>query len=95
LHAETSFTVIAAQARRMLIAGQIPNTKRFELWLEAVVTATNLNNLMPVTIGDVTKTCWEHAGYKVPAWTKNLCTFGKAGIIKDCEKEKSWTEEES
>ena len=55
LHAEISFAVIAAQARSMLIAGQIPNTERFKLWPEAVVTATNLNNLMPVTIRDVTK----------------------------------------
>jgi hypothetical protein len=53
LHVETSFTVIAAQARGMLIAGQIPNIERFKLLPEAVVTATNLNNLMPVTIGDV------------------------------------------
>jgi hypothetical protein len=88
LHAETSFTVIASQARSMLIAGQMPNTERFKLWPEAVVTATNLNNLMPVTIGDVTKTCWEHAGYKVHARTKNLCTFSKAGIVKDCKKGK-------
>ncbi len=72
----------------MLIAGQIPNTERFKLWPEAVVTATNLNNLMPVTIRDVTKTCWEHAGYKVPVWTKNLCTFGGAGIMKADKKEK-------
>jgi hypothetical protein len=63
LHVGASFTVIAAQARSMLIVGQIPNTERFKLWPEAVVTATNLNNLMPVTIGDVTKICWEHAGY--------------------------------
>jgi hypothetical protein len=85
---ETSFTVIAAQARRMLFAGQILNTEKFKLWPEAVVTATNLNNLMPVTIGDVTKTCLEYAGYKVPAWTKNLCTFGEAGIMKDGKKGK-------
>ncbi len=88
LHAETSFTVIAAQARSMLIAGQIPNTERFKLWPEAVVTATNLNNLMPVTIGDVTKTCWDHAGYEILLWTKNLCTFGEAGIMKDGKKGK-------
>jgi hypothetical protein len=58
------------------------------LSVSAVVTATNLNNLMPVTIGDVTKTCWEHAGYKIPSWTKNLCTFGEAGIMKDGKKGK-------
>jgi hypothetical protein len=72
----------------MLIAGWIPNTERFKLWPEAVVTAPNLKNLMPVTIGDVTISCWGQAGYKVPAWTKNLCTFSKAGIVKDCKKGK-------
>jgi hypothetical protein len=72
----------------MLIAGQNPNKERFKLWPEAVVTATNLNNLVPVTIGDVTKTRWEHAGYKVPAWTKNLHTFSKAGIVNDGKKGK-------
>ncbi len=62
--------------------------ERFKLWPEAVMTATNLNNLMPVTIRDVTKTCWEHAEYQAPALTKNLCTFSKAGIVKDCKKGK-------
>jgi hypothetical protein len=64
LHAETLFTIIAAQARCML-AAQILDDERFELWPEAVKTATHHNNLMPVTIGGVTQTCWEHASYKV------------------------------
>jgi hypothetical protein len=83
LHVETLFTIIAAQARCMLIAGQIPNYERFKLWPEAVKTATHLNSLMPVTIGVVTQTSWEHAGYNVPKWTKTLRTFGEAGIVKD------------
>ncbi len=72
LHVETSLTIIAAQARFMMIAGQIPDTERFKLWPKVIKTATHLNNLMPVTIGGVTQTCWEHAGYKVPKWTKTL-----------------------
>jgi hypothetical protein len=55
-HAETSFTIIASQARCMLIAMQVLNEERFKLWPEAAKTVTHLNNLMPVTIGDVTKT---------------------------------------
>jgi hypothetical protein len=61
LHVETSFTIIAAQARCMMIARQILDTERFKLWPEAVKTATHLSNLMPVTIGGVTQTDWEHA----------------------------------
>jgi hypothetical protein len=71
-HAETLFTIIAAQARCMLIAAQVPNNERFKLWPEAAKTATHLNNLMPVTIDSVTKTRWEWADYGVPKWTKNL-----------------------
>jgi hypothetical protein len=71
-HAETLFIIIAAQARCMLIAGQILGDERFRLWPKAVKTATHLNNLMPATIGGVTQTCWEHAGYKVPKWKKTF-----------------------
>jgi hypothetical protein len=87
-HADTSFTIVAAQARCMMIAGQILDTERFKLLPEAFKTATHLNNLMPVTIGGVTQTCWEHAGYKVPEWTKTLQTFGEARIVKDGKKGK-------
>ncbi len=72
VHAETLFTIIAAQARCIMIAGQIPDTEQFKLWPEAVKTATQLNNLMPVTIGGVTQTHWGHAGYKFTKWTKTL-----------------------
>jgi hypothetical protein len=65
-HAKTLFTIIPAQARCMMIAGQILDTERFKLWPEVVKTATHLNNLMPVTIGGVTQTCWEHGGYNIP-----------------------------
>jgi hypothetical protein len=71
-HAETLFTIIVAQARCMMIAGRIPDAERFKLWPEAIKTATHLNNLMPVTIGGVPQTRWEHTGYKIPKWTKTL-----------------------
>ncbi len=35
LHAETLFTIIAAQARCMMSAGRIPDTEHFKLWPEA------------------------------------------------------------
>ncbi len=43
--AKTAFTVIAAQARSMLIAAHFFDLKRFNLWPEVVMTATFLNNL--------------------------------------------------
>jgi hypothetical protein len=88
LHAKTSFTVIAAQARSMMVAVLILDDKRFKLWPEAVVTAPFFNNLVPVTIRDVTQTYWGHARYQLPSWAKNLHTFGEAGIVKEGKKGK-------
>ena len=72
----------------MMVAAQILDDERFELWPEVAVIATFLNNLVPVTIGDVTQTGWEHARYQLPILAKNLCTFGEAGIIKEGKKGK-------
>ncbi len=82
-HVETSFTIIVAQARCMLIAGHVPSKEQFKLWPEAAKTATHLNNLMPVTIDGVTKTRWEWAEYEVPEQTKTLRTFGEADVVKE------------
>jgi hypothetical protein len=40
LKAKTAFTVIATQARSMLIAAQVPDLQRFNLWPEVVMNAT-------------------------------------------------------
>ncbi len=34
------------------------------------------------------KTRWEHASHKLPAWVKNLQTFGGAGTVKEGKKGK-------
>jgi hypothetical protein len=88
LKAETAFTVIAAQARSMLISAQIPDGERFKLWPEVTVTATFLNNLVPVTVNGETKTRWEHAGHKISLWVKFLWTFGEASTVKEGKKGK-------
>jgi hypothetical protein len=84
--AETAFTVIVAQARSMLIAAQVPDLQRFKLWPEVVMTATFLNNLVPVIMNEGRKTRWEHTGHKLPAWVKSLQTFGEAGTVKEKKK---------
>jgi hypothetical protein len=83
--------VIPAQARSMLIAAQVPDLQRFKLWHEVVMTATFLNNLVPVILNGESKARWEHAGHKLPVWVKNLLTFGEVGTVKEGRKEKSWT----
>ena len=55
----------------------------FKLFPEAAITATYLNNLVPVTLNGDTKSRWEHAGYEIPSWAKNLRTFGEARTIND------------
>ncbi len=88
LKAEMAFTVIAAQARSMLIAALVPDLQRFKLWPEVVMTATFLNILVPVIMNGERKTRWEHAGHKLPAWVKNLQTFGEAGTVGEKKKGK-------
>ncbi len=88
LKAEIAFMVITAQARSMLISAKIPDGERFKFWPEVTVTATFLNNLVPVTVNGETKTRWEHFGHKIPSWIKCLRIFSKAGTVKEWKKEK-------
>jgi hypothetical protein len=82
--AELTFTVIASKMRAVMNAAQIPKSKRFKLWSEAVMTVTSLDNLIPVTWNGITKTRYEHAGFKIPKFVKYLRrTFGEAGIVKN------------
>ncbi len=80
--------MLAAQAQSMMNAAQLPNELRFKLWAETVMTATYLNNLVLVKVQGETKTRWEHAGIKLPLWSKNLRTHGEAGTVKEgkCRK---------
>ncbi len=48
-YAELAFMVLVAKARAMLSAAHVPKDKRHKLWGETVMTATALDNLIPVT----------------------------------------------
>ncbi len=54
--AETGFTVIAAKARAMLSAAQVPREEHHNMWGEVAKTATALDNLIAVTVNGETKT---------------------------------------
>jgi hypothetical protein len=75
LKAETGFTVIAAKARAMLSAAQVPREECHKMWGEVAKTATALDNLIAVTINRETKTRYEHAGLQNPLFVKHLRTF--------------------
>ena len=81
--AETGFTVIAAKARAMLSAVQVPKNKRYKMWGKFGKTATTLDNLITVTVKGVTKTRYEHAELEIPGFVKCLRTFGEAGTVKN------------
>ncbi len=61
---ETGFTMLAAQSGSMMNVAQIPEVMRFKLWSKTVMTATSLNNLVVETVDGITRTRWEHAGFK-------------------------------
>jgi hypothetical protein len=82
------FTVIAAQAQSMMNAVQLLNKLGFKSWAETVMTATYLNNLVIVTLKREKKSQWKHAGFKLPLWTKNLCTYGEASTVKEGKQKK-------
>ncbi len=77
-YAELAFTVLAAIARAMLSAAQVSKDECHKLWGETVMTATAKDNLIPVTWNEETKTRYEHAGYDIPKFVKQLRTFGEA-----------------
>jgi len=81
--AELAFTVIASKMRVVINAAQIPKSEHFKMWSDAATTVTALDNLIPVTFNGVTKTRYEHAGFKNPKFVKYLRTFNEAGIVKN------------
>jgi hypothetical protein len=82
-YVELAFLVIALKTRAMMNAAQTPKSERFKLWSEAATTVTALDNLIPVTWNGITKTRYEHAGFKIPKFVKYLRTFSEAGIVKN------------
>ena len=64
---ELAFTVIASKTRAVMNAAQIPKSERFKLWSEAATTVTALDNPISLTYNRITKTGYEHAGFKIPS----------------------------
>jgi hypothetical protein len=92
-YAELAFTVLAAKARGMLSAAQVPKDEHHKLWGETVMTATELDNLIPVTWNEETKTRYEHTGYDIPKFVKHLRTCGKVGTVKNMKDGKAGNRE--
>ena len=56
---------------------------RDKVVIEAIKCATQLDGLLIVEIKGVSQTRDKHVYGKLPKWSKNLRTFGEAGVVKD------------
>ena len=79
---ETSFSSMAAQARAMMTAANVPMIERYRLFQEAANHLTKLGWLTVIIIGRERKTRIKHCGMPLPSWSNNLKTSGKAGRVK-------------
>ena len=59
----------------------VPPVVCYKLAHKAIETATLLDGLKPITLGNVTATRYEHAFGFVPAFAKHLHVWGEAGVV--------------
>jgi hypothetical protein len=67
----------------MMSAAHCRDDSKGKIALECIRTATMLDGLKVVQVGDVTATRDVHVYGSNPAWALNLRTFGEAGEVKD------------
>ena len=80
---ERGFPVIAAKAKAMMTAANVPMRERYLLFREAINTATMLDGLVVECIDGKEATRYKHFyGTENPAWAKHLRTWGEAGTVK-------------
>ena len=70
--AEIAIATIMNRARAMLIASAVPVIVRYKLARKAVETATLLDGLMPINLGNVIATRYEQAFGFIPAFALHL-----------------------
>jgi hypothetical protein len=79
---EVGFAMLGGRARAMMHQANVPTDIKHLLMLEAVKTATKLDNLISVSVEGVTKSRYKHFVGKNPDWIFHMRTFGKAGVVK-------------
>ena len=80
--AKIAFHTIANRGRAILNSAHVPRKYRFLLWREAFKTATLLDGLTVITIGEKTATRYEHWGSRNPEFSQKLRKWGEAGAVK-------------
>ena len=79
--AEIGIATLMNRARAMLIASGVPSIVRYKLARKAIETATLLDGLTPITLGNTTATRYEHAFGATPAFAQHLRVWGEAGVV--------------
>ena len=72
--------------RTLLEDANVPHLQRHKIIQEAIITATKLDGLVTTNVGKECKTRYELFGYKNPAFTRHLRTWGEAGVVKIASK---------
>ena len=78
---ELGFTTIAAGARAMMHAANVPLEQRYKLVKEAIKTKTLLDGLTVITIDGKADTRYKHWCGSNPKFTNHLRTWGEAGTV--------------
>jgi hypothetical protein len=81
--AELAFPYLGGKARSMMGAAFVPVEERGKVSIEAIKCATQLDGLRIVTINGVTATRDFHVYSVNPSWSRNLRTWGEAGVVKE------------
>ena len=74
--------MIPARARAMMTSANLPIEHRFTIFERAANWAVKLDWLTIVEMNGISKARIEHYGQEIPSWTKQMPTFGEAGILE-------------
>ena len=77
-----AFPNLEGKAREMMSTAHCPDDLKGKIALECIRTATMLDGLKVVQVGDVTASRDVHVYGSNPVWAHNLRTFGEAGVVK-------------
>ena len=79
---EKKFDTLYCRGRAMMICANVPLAKRYVLYREALDTATKLDGLTVLKIGNKEATRYEHWGVENPKFTKHMRVWGESGVVK-------------
>ena len=79
--AELGFATLYNKGRALMIKANIPVKMRYKFYGEAFKTATMLDGLMVVKVGEVWATRYKHCTGSNPRFAKHLRLWGEAGTV--------------